>query len=203
MNDGLRTKEELSMDALKRKDRAAFALLVDRYSGVIYRLALKILGCPQDAEDVLQETFLKAYSHIEQFDGRSRISTWLYRIAANEALMLLRKRKGSFVSLEEPAETGEDQDPMQIVDWCCVPEEEMMTGETRAALDKAVEDLTLSLRMVFLLREIEGLSTAETAEVLNLSEMAVKTRLSRARLQLRNKLSAYFGERMVEGENRP
>jgi RNA polymerase sigma-70 factor (ECF subfamily) len=154
-----------------------------------------MLNNPQDAEDVLQETFLKAFRSLGRFDGRAKPSTWLYRIATNEALMLLRKRRAQEVSIEEPVDaSGGEQEPLQIVDWCCLPEEELMSAEARTALDQAIETLPHSLRVVFLLRDIEGLSTRETADVLELSETAVKTRLSRARLHLREELSAYYGE---------
>lgn len=187
--------ESFSLESLKAGDRAAFARMVEAYSGAIYRLALKMLNNTQDAEDILQETFLKAYRHLDRFDGRSKLSTWLYRIAANEALMLIRKRRAEVISIDEPAENSEgEQEPLQIVDWCCLPEEELMSSEGRAHLDQAIETLPHSLRVVFLLRDIEGLSTRETAEVLNLSETAVKTRLSRARLRLREELSAYYAE---------
>ncbi|MEJ2266487.1 MAG: sigma-70 family RNA polymerase sigma factor [Anaerolineales bacterium] len=198
-----RQNENLSLQALRAGDRAEFARLVDKYSPFIYRLGLKMLGNPQDAEDVLQETFIKAYRHLKNFDGRSQVSTWLYRIATNEALMLLRRKRPDAISVDQPWEntTEPEQEPLQIVDWCCLPEHEFMSDEVRAHLDQAVEDLPTSLRVVFLLREIEGLSTRETADVLDLSEGAVKTRLSRARLRLREDLSTYFGERM-EGYER-
>jgi RNA polymerase sigma-70 factor, ECF subfamily len=199
MNEGV--KEDISLEALKAGDRAEFARLVEAYSGHIYRLGLKMLHTPQDAEDVLQETFIKAFKHIDGFDGRARISTWLYRIAANEALMLLRRRQPDFVSIHESIESEEgDYEPVQIVDWCCLPESELLTLEGRSQLDQAVDNLPENLRVVFLLRDIEGLSTKETAEVLDMTETAVKTRLSRARLRLREDLSSYYKERM-EGQN--
>ncbi len=189
--------EDFSLEALKARDRAEFARLVEAYSGVIYRLALKMLNNPQDAEDILQETFIKAYQHLGNFDGRSSISTWLYRIATNEALMFLRRNKQFIISIDEPDETAEEeQEPLQIVDWCCLPEEELMSTESRKYMDKAVQALPHNLRVAFLLRDIEGLSTQEAAEALNLSETALKTRLSRARLRLRELLSGYYGERM-------
>jgi RNA polymerase sigma-70 factor (ECF subfamily) len=155
---------------------------------------------PQDAEDILQETFIKAYKHIAKFDGRSNISTWLYRIATNEALMSLRRKRPEAISFESPSVYDtEPQEPLQIVDWCCLPEEEFLTSEGRARLDDAAERLPASLRVVFVLRDIEGLSTRETAEVLDISEMAVKTRLSRARLHLREDLSEYFGKLIEKG----
>lgn len=190
-------RKEFSLDALRSRDRAEFARLVDAYSDMIYRLAVRMLDNSQDAEDVLQETFLKAYRYLPAFDGRSSLSTWLYRIAVNEALMLLRKHRRAPMSIDEPSEVdGEEQEPLQIVDWCCMPEEELISSEARQYLDRAVEQLPPGLRVVFLLRDIEGLSTQETAEALNLSETAVKTRLSRARLRLRESLSAYYAERL-------
>ncbi len=192
-NDG--KTDTFSVEALRAGDRAEYARLVEANSGAIYRLALKMLNNPQDAEDILQETFLKAFRHLDSFDGRSKLSTWLYRIAANEALMLIRKRRAEDVSIEGPDNTAEgEQEPLQIVDWCCLPEEELMSSEGRAHLDQAIDTLAHSLRVVFLLRDIEGLSTRETAEILDLSETAVKTRLSRARLRLREELSAYYAE---------
>lgn len=190
--------EEFSLQALKARDRAEFARLVEAYSGPIYRLALKMLNNPQDAEDILQETFIKAFQHLDGFDGRSSVSTWLYRIAANEALMFLRRNKQFMVSIDEPNETAEEeQEPLQIVDWCCLPENELMSAESRKYMDQAIQALPHSLRVVFLLRDIEGLSTLEAAEALDLSETALKTRLSRARLRLRELLSSYYGERML------
>jgi len=186
--------DEFSLTALRARDKSEFARLVEAYSGVIYRLVVKMLGNPQDAEDALQETFLKAFRGLPNFDGRSSLSTWLYRIATNEALMMLRKRKVQFVSIDEPLDTDEvEQEPLEIVDWCCLPETELLSAEARRHLDQAIESLSPNLRVVFLLRDIEGLSTQETAQVLNLSETAVKTRLSRARLVLREQLSGYYG----------
>ncbi len=192
-----RKEEDFSLDALRSGDRAEFARLVEAYSGVIYRLGMKMLDDPQDAEDILQETFIKAFRHLKNFDGRSSLSTWLYRIATNEALMLIRKRKNTPVSLDEPSETeSQIEEPIQIVDWCCMPEEELMSSEARAYMSRAVEQLPPTLRAVFVLRDLEGLSTEETSNVLKLSEAAVKTRLSRARMRLREQLTAYFGKRM-------
>lgn len=190
----------VSLDALREGDRPEFAKLVEEYSPMIYRLGLKMLNNPQDAEDILQETFIKAYKHIGKFDGRSSISTWLYRIATNEALMSLRKKRPDMISFDVPSiNEREPQEPMQIVDWCCLPEEEFLSSEGRLRLDEAAERLPESLRIVFVLRDIEGLSTRETADVLDISEMAVKTRLSRARLRLREDLSTYFGKLVEKG----
>jgi RNA polymerase sigma-70 factor (ECF subfamily) len=194
---------EVSVEALRSGDRREFTRLVEAYSGPIYRLALKMLGHPQDAEDVLQNTFLKALQHIDGFEGRSSLSTWLYRIASNEALMLIRKRRpeSSLADLTTEDAEGEDYTPVNLADWCCLPEEEMLTTEGRTRLDQAVQHLPEKLRIVFLLRDIEGLSIDETSQALNLSETAVKTRLLRARLRLREELSVYYGERLGERKN--
>jgi RNA polymerase sigma-70 factor (ECF subfamily) len=196
MNSSKRV-EDFSLDALRSGDRAEFALLVDAYYEMIYRLAIKMVNNPQDAEDILQETFIKAYRHLKNFDGRSSLSTWLYRIATNEALMFLRRQKPDTVSVDESLDTGEGEvEPLQIIDWSSLPEEELMSAEAQVYLDKAVDKLSPSLRVVFVLRDIQGLATRETAEVLDISETAVKTRLSRARLQLREELTSYYGERL-------
>lgn len=202
MNRDKLSSEDFSLEALRAGDKNEFARLVEAYSGVIYRLAIKMLENSQDAEDVLQETFIKAYRNLPRFDGRSSLSTWLYRIATNEALMLIRRRKHQTISIDEPLETDEqDQMPLQFTDWCCLPEEELMSTEAREYMDQAIDDLPYSLRVVFLLRDIEGLSTHETADVLELSEAAVKTRLSRARLRLREMLSEYYRDRLLSQDS--
>ena len=188
--------EGFSLKALQAGDQAEFSRLVDAYSNNIYHLAIKMLNQQQDAEDVLQETFIKAYRGLKSFDGRSKLSTWLFRIATNEALMVIRRKHPEFVSIEEPNNTDEsEQEPLQIVDWCCLPEKELLSEESRERLDEAIQNLPEKLKVVFLLRDINDLSTHETAEVLNLTDTAVKTRLSRARLRLREELSIYFGNK--------
>jgi RNA polymerase sigma-70 factor (ECF subfamily) len=192
-------KPDFDLAALQAGDRAEFAQFVEAYSGQVYRLAIKMLHNPQDAEDILQETFIKAYKALPKFEGRSSLSTWLYRIATNEALMFLRKKRPVQVSVDQPLENDEgDERPRQIVDWCCLPEDELMSTEARSNLDRSVQQLPETLRTVFLLRDIEGLSTRETAEVLDISESAVKTRLSRARFRLREYLSVYYSERLPD-----
>jgi RNA polymerase sigma-70 factor, ECF subfamily len=187
---------EFSLTLLKAGDRAEFARLVDAYTTPIYRLGLKMLGDSADAEDVLQNTFLKALQHLPNFEGRSSLSTWLYRIAANEALMMLRKRRPTVPVDENADEIDDDFTPIQFTDWCCLPEQEFLTDESKRQLDLAIQRLPETLKVVFLLRDIEGLSIRETSEALGLSETAVKTRLLRARLHLRESLSGYYGERL-------
>jgi RNA polymerase sigma-70 factor (ECF subfamily) len=195
-----KSKAEISIEALRVGDRREFARLVDAYSGPLYRLALKMLGNATDAEDALQNTFLKAFQHVDQFEGRSSLSTWLYRIASNEALMQLRKRRPETTFSDISVEDDEEQnfDPVQLTDWPSLPEEELLSAEARTTLDHAIEHLPEKLRIVFVLRDIEDLSIQETSQVLGLSETAVKTRLLRARLRLREELSSYYGDRLIK-----
>ena len=195
---------EISLEALIAGDRAEFARLVDAYSSPIYRLGLRMLGTPQDAEDVLQNTFLNVLTHLSTFEGRSSLSTWIYRIAANEALMLIRKKKPEVnIERSEAAQAGDnDEDllPTQFVDWSALPENELLSGESQKYLDSAIQTLPESMRIVFVLRDVEGLSIKETADALNLTETNVKTRLLRARMLLREQLSTYYGERFIREE---
>ena len=193
------TSTTISIDALRRQDRDAFTDFVDQTSGQIYHLLLRMLANEQDAEDALQETYIKAYQALPGFEGRSSLKTWLYRIATNEALMLLRKRKPQPLPVEIDREDEELEEPKEIVDWCCLPEKELLDQETRVKLTAAAQKLSDNLKVVFLLRDVEGLSGEETASVLGLSVDVVKTRLLRARLKLREELSAYFAEKMKNG----
>ena len=196
MNTSITKINDFSINALRNGDRAEFARLVDTYSSPIYRLGLKMLGNEQDAEDILQNTFLNALTHLADFEGRSSLSTWLYRIAANEALMLIRKRKPN-INIEDmqPEDADDVPLPETFVDWSVLPEKELLSGESKKAIEAAVKKLPESLRMVFILRDVEDLSIKETAEILNLTEVNVKTRLLRARMALREQLSSYYAER--------
>ncbi len=179
-------------------DPGAFTELAERYQRNIFRLAQNITQNREDAEDVLQETFLKAYQHLPEFEGHSKFYTWIVRIAVNEALMKLRKRKwDKTVWLDEPVSVGEDSVAREIAVWEDNPEQRYSQEELRDILDKAVNGLAAPYRTVFALRDMEGLSTEETAQALELSVPAVKSRLLRARLQLRDKLTAFF-KRKVE-----
>src|SRR5579863_8820692 len=174
-------------------DARAFGELVRRYEGKIFRLAQHITQNREDAEDVLQETFLKSYEHLDQFKGDSKFYTWIVRIAVNQALMKLRRRKtDKSVSLDETIDTGEDTIVREIAAWDENPEQRFSREELGGILDTAVQSLEPPYRSVFVLRDIEELSTEETAEALDLSVPAVKSRLLRARLQLREKLTRYF-----------
>lgn len=186
--------DESALVAQSREgDAEAYGQLVRRYQNKIFRLAQHITQNREDAEDVLQETFLKAYEHLDQFQGNSKFYTWIVRIAVNQALMKLRRRKNDkSVSLDEQIDTGEDTIVREIAAWDEDPEQQLSREELGAVLDSAIQSLDAPYRSVFVLRDIEELSTEETAEALGLSVPAVKSRLLRARLQLREKLTRQF-----------
>ncbi len=194
MSSPIEIDDEAAIVAQARQgDAKAFSELLRRYEGKIFRLAQHITQNREDAEDVLQEAFLKAYEHLDQFQGQSKFYTWIVRIAVNQALMKLRKRKSDrSVSLDETFDTGEDTIAREIAAWDENPEQQYSREEINRILGTAVDDLTPIYRAVFVLRDVDGLSTEETAEALDLSIPAVKSRLLRARLQLRDKLTRYF-----------
>jgi len=177
----------------KHGDADAFSDLVKHYDRRVFRMAKQITQNDDDAEDVLQETFLKAYTHLDDFQGNSKFYTWLVRIAVNEALMKLRKRRSDrSVPLDEPIDTGEDEMVREIAVWDENPEDTYSREELAEILDQAIQSLKPAYRTVFVLRDIEEMSIEETAEALGLSISAVKSRLLRARLQLREKLTRQF-----------
>ena len=161
----------------------------------LLRLSIRVVGDRNDAEDIVQETFLNVFKAIENFDGRSTLGTWLYRIAYNNSIMHLRRRKVESLDLgSTPAFGPNDGIPQPLLDWCCLPERDLMTAEALDAINLAVDQLSDSLRIAFLLRDVEGLTTAETAEILSIGESAVKVRLHRARRTLQKILAGYFSE---------
>jgi len=172
----------------------AFAALLSQYDTRLFRLALRITGNQQDAADALQEALLKAYKGIVGFRGESRFYTWIVRIVLNEGLMKLRERRRDFmVSVDEPIQTDDDNFmPREIEDWGDNPEQTYSKTEFDAILNQNLDQLEPTLRIVFLLRDVEGFSIEETARTLGLSIAAVKTRLLRARLKLRERLTKYF-----------
>ena len=183
----------------RQGDTAAFGELTERYQRNIFRLAQNITQNREDAEDVLQETFMKAYEHLPDFAGNSKFYTWIVRIAVNEALMKLRKRKwDKTVWLDEPVNVGEETVAREIAIWEDNPEQRYSKEELADILDKAVNSLAPAYRTVFVLRDIEELSTEETAKALDLTVPAVKSRLLRARLQLRDKLTAFFKKKVED-----
>jgi RNA polymerase sigma-70 factor (ECF subfamily) len=181
------------VDKARGGDVLAFDTLVRKYERQIFRISQHITQNREDAEDVMQDAFLKAYEKLEQFQGNSKFYTWLVRIAVNESLMRLRKRRtGKMVSIDEDIETDEGSVPRDLADWSPDPEQNYGQAELAEILRKTIQGLPPGFRIVFVLRDVEGLSTEETAETLGLSIPAVKSRLLRARLQLRERLSRYF-----------
>ena len=177
----------------KGGDEAAFEQLIRQYDRQIFRIARHITQNKEDAEDIVQDTFLKAYQKLHQFQGNSKFYTWLVRIAVNESLMRLRKRRNSkTVSMDEDVQTEEGSVPRDFADWTPDPEQQYGQGELGEILRKTIAGLPPGFRSVFTLRDVENLSTEETAEALGLSVPAVKSRLLRARLQLRERLSKYM-----------
>jgi RNA polymerase sigma-70 factor, ECF subfamily len=193
-----REDEHLLVAAAKAGDAAAFEELVNRYERKIFRLTMNITRNREDAEDAMQDAFMKAYSHLDKFQEESRFYTWLVRIAANEALMRLRKRRPNQLSLDEPIESEDDFIHQQIEDWGPSPEQRYAQTEMRDILRSVIDELTPDFRVVFLLRDVEGLSTEETAEAVGISEAAVKSRLLRARLKLRQKLNRHFRQEVKQ-----
>src|SRR5215475_13405178 len=188
--------ESVLVNAARKGDIAAFEELVRRYDRNVFRIAQHITQNREDAEDVVQDAFLKAYGNLAQFQEQSKFYTWLVRIAVNEALMKLRRRRPErMVSLDEDVKTEDDSLPREVADWSPNPEQLYNQSELRDILSRTIQGLPPTFRTVFVLRDVEGLSTEETAEALDLSVPAVKSRLLRARLQLRERLNRYFQRR--------
>ena len=197
-----RTVEDDDLDlvhASKNGDVAAFEQLVKQYDRKLLRIAHNVTHNTEDSQDAVQETFLKAFQHLGQFREDSKFSTWLIRITVNQSLMKLRKRSIREVSLDEDFQADRDMLPIDAADWAPNPEQLYWASELRTILANTLRELRPVLRAVFVLRDIEGLSTDQTAEVLNLSHTAVKARLWRARLQLRERLNKYFSKQTTSG----
>ncbi|HXJ03532.1 MAG TPA: sigma-70 family RNA polymerase sigma factor [Candidatus Acidoferrum sp.] len=188
----VREDEHLLVSSAKGGDVAAFEELVNRYESKILRLTKNITGNREDAEDAMQDAFLKAYAHLDGFHQDSRFYTWLVRIAANEALMRLRKRRPGQVSLDEPVEGDNDLMPRELEDWRPNPEREYAQAELQALMADVLEKLEPEFRIILVLRDIEELTTQETADALGISVPNVKSRLLRARLKLREKFNRHF-----------
>jgi RNA polymerase sigma-70 factor (ECF subfamily) len=181
------------VNSARAGDVQAFETLVNKYDRQIFRIAQHITQNREDAQDIVQDAFLKAYEKLDQFQGNSKFYTWLVRIAVNESLMRLRKRRtGRMVSIDDDIETEEGSVPRDLADWSPNPEQNYSQAELAEILRKTIQGLPQGFRIVFVLRDVDGLSTEETAETLGLSVPAVKSRLLRARLQLRERLSRYF-----------
>lgn len=189
--------DEEILARIRSGDKSACDLCIEKHGPSLYRLALRLLKNEPDAEDVVQESFLNAFNAIDSFEGRSGLGTWLYRITYNNVMMRLRKRAPEIISVDKALDLGEEgyNVPQEFFDWCCLPEEDFQSAEVHQELEKAISTLSPALSSTFILRDMEGLSTRETAVALDTSEDVIKTRLRRARLQLRESLSAYFTDR--------
>jgi RNA polymerase sigma-70 factor (ECF subfamily) len=196
------TPDEALVERAKAGDFAAFEQLVSAHQERVYRLALRMMGTESDAQEVVQDALLSAWRNLQKFEGKSQFGSWLYRIAANAALMMLRtRRRHPQVSMEEVTALGADETGVDGFgagagdDWSKRPDDQLQSSELRAAIQSAVDALPEASRQVFMVRDVDGLSTEETAETLGLSVPAVKTRLHRARLALREAISRYFEAR--------
>jgi RNA polymerase sigma-70 factor (ECF subfamily) len=194
----VRDDEAQLVSAAKAGDASAFEELVNRYERKIFRLGMNITQNREDAEDVMQDAFLKSYQNLDRFQGDSRFYTWLVRIAVNEALMKLRKRRPNQVSLDEPLADSDDPIFREIEDWGPSPEQRFAQTELNEILTQVIGELDPIFRVVFLLRDVEGISTEEAAQILGISVPAVKSRLLRARLKLRQKLNKHFRRSEVQ-----
>ena len=193
--------ESALIESLRRCEPDSFTRLFEAYSDRIYRLAVRFLNDPNESEEIVQDTFLTICEKIDSFEGRSKLGTWIYRIAANHALMRLRSRKRSGPSLDDEAsDVDEAIMPGLLNDWSQAPESITANTESIAEMERAIAELPDSLRTAFVLRDLEELSTEEAAETLGISAGALKVRLHRARLLLRERLSGYFAERVAAGE---
>jgi RNA polymerase sigma-70 factor, ECF subfamily len=188
------------VEKVRAGDVASYDKLVRKYERQLFRIAQHITQNREDAEDVMQDAFVKAFEKLDQFQGNSKFYTWLVRIAVNESLMRLRKRRtGKLVSMDEDVQTEEGSVPRDFADWAPNPEDNYSQAELAEILRKTIQGLPPGFRVVFVLRDVDGLSTEETAESLGLSIPAVKSRLLRARLQLRERLSRYFKRKAPAG----
>lgn len=194
-------QDQALIEKIRAGDYRAFEDLVNRYEGKVYRLAMRMLRNPQDAEDALQESFLQVYRGLKTFEGRSNFSTWLYRLATNVCLMKIRRRGAEppgMLPLEDYLPRHEQGDQPSLQEWPEKPEEILLTKESREKMMEALGRLPADYRAVFILRDIEGFSNAEAGEALNISVAAVKSRLHRARIALRGMLAGYFEKGRAE-----
>ena len=183
-------EEPKLLELAKNGDRNALAQLVKDNEQTVYNFSFKVCRDRDKAEHIMQETFFSMIKSLHQFDGNSKLSTWLYRIVSNHCLMLARKDKTrSFVSIDNDDELYEDK---YTADWSRIPNQNIENEELKRILDESIDKLSPEYRIVFLLRDVEGLSTEETAELTELSVPAVKSRLHRARAFLRKELNKAF-----------
>ena len=196
-------KDEALVRLAQDGDTRAFDELVVRYRDKVYRLSFKILCHEEDAAEALQDAFTSAFRGLKNFKAESTFSTWLYRVATNASLMKYRRRRDDHFSLEQSQSNQPDAEPLAIPDWSQQPLEELLDAETREVMEEGLRRLPEDLRTVFILRDEEGHSNAEVAEMLELSVPAVKSRLHRARIALRDRLDRYFRDRMTRKDRSP
>jgi len=176
----------------KTGDKIAFGKLIRKYEKTVFSFAFKICRDKEKAEEAMQETFINAYRGLKSFSGNSKFSTWLYRIATNNCLMMHRKKSHEPVVSLEDTELIRENGELQVPHWGETPHDAILNKELKEILDHAIQKLPLEYRIVFVMRDVEGLSTEEVGKALKLSVPAVKSRLHRARLFLRNELNPYF-----------
>jgi RNA polymerase sigma-70 factor (ECF subfamily) len=193
--------DEALVERARSGDMGSFEELVARHEEKLYRVTMRLLRNETDAREVLQDAFLSAWQNLDQFAGRAQFGTWIYRVAVNAALMLLRaRRRHPSVSTEDlgSLEAALEQSPAaasaQPSDWFRRPDEQLQSAELMRHVQQAVDGLPELLRVAFVLRDVEGLSTEETADILGVTIPTVKTRLHRARLALRGAITEYFGK---------
>ncbi len=181
------------VERAKGGELKAFEELMNKYEEKVYSIAYRMTGNREDAEEILQETFLSVYKSLGRFKGKSRFSTWLYRIAVNASLMRLRKtkKKAETLSLDEPIGGDNSHPKREVVDWS-TPEDIVERKRLMEVITAAIDSLPETYRAIVLLRDGEGLSNSEVAKILKTSIPAVKSKLHRARMHLREKLSEYF-----------
>ena len=178
------------IEAAKNGDKKAMADLVKAYEKSVYNFAFKICRNPDKAEDIMQETFLSMIKSLKQFDGKSKLSTWLYRIVVNHCLMEGRKKRYDFVSFDD--DDNGLYESSYAADWDTIPVNSVENEELKSILDSSIGKLSPEYRVVFLLRDVEGISTEETSKITGLSIPAVKSRLHRARAFLRQEINKAF-----------
>jgi RNA polymerase sigma-70 factor (ECF subfamily) len=191
--------EDEVVERAKRGGLEAFEELVERHGDRLYRMAVRLLRDEDDAKEAMQEGLLSAWRRLDQFEGKARFGSWLYRIVANAALMALRtKRRHPSVSLDEAGEEALDERGHELFEsgrnWARMPDQQLATRELGEHIEAGIAELPESQRVVFLLRDVDEMDTREAALLLGISEESVKTRLHRARLHLRQVISAHFGE---------
>lgn len=189
--------------AAKAGENGAFEILVRAYEHRIFKVANYIAQNREDAEDIVQDSFLKAFQNLGQFREEAKFYTWLVRIVVNDALMKLRRRRMmKMISIDAEPEYEDAAGPIEIVDARATPEESLRQQQLQKHLGKAIRELRPLFRVVFVLRDVQGLSILETAEALNISVPLVKTRLLRARLKLRRRLDVHFGNPLASSRQR-